>query len=160
MDIFRKNYIDSVDRYNGEDFTISSFAHCSKSEANFNPEMIQIAAKTGVEEWIVNLPWYYETKNHIFVHGWLPEYFREASDREWDEASWSNTQHEINCMLKPYEKTLVFGHWSTSLLRGESIFNGDYSTWFNDRLKLVGLDNTTAAHHEIQMYVIEDEPIA
>ena len=68
LDIFRRGFLTQTDIYNGEALTISSFAHCSKGQAIFDPENINKAAKI-VEEWITKLPWYYETEHYIFTHG-------------------------------------------------------------------------------------------
>lgn len=78
---------------------------------------------------------YFETKNYIFVHGWIPvkhTYFegesgytyenkhqydqnwREANNVEWEEARWFNGINEAyNGIIVP-DKTVVCGHWHCS----------------------------------------------
>lgn len=79
---------------------------------------------------------YFETKNYIFVHGWIPcekftkldkpwyqqgrklEYdpdWRNCNDVEWEAARWINGINAgyINKVLEP-SKTIVCGHWHCS----------------------------------------------
>lgn len=79
---------------------------------------------------------YFETKNYIFVHGWIPcekftkldkpwyqqgrklEYdpdWRNCNDVEWEAARWINGINAgfINKVLEP-GKTIVCGHWHCS----------------------------------------------
>lgn len=79
---------------------------------------------------------YYETKNYIFVHGWIPlglEYiedeesvfyrhsftsrmkynkdWRNASDFEWHECRWCNGMEKAKEGFIEPNKTIVCGHW-------------------------------------------------
>lgn len=70
---------------------------------------------------------YFETDNHIFVHGWIPCIFteslnkakylddwRNSSELSWDRARWVNgIQYSIDGCLEP-NKTIVCGHWHAS----------------------------------------------
>ena len=79
---------------------------------------------------------YFETKNYIFVHGWIPcekwehpdkpwyqqnrkfEYdpdWRNCNDIEWDGARWINgiTAGYLDKIIEP-GKTIVCGHWHCS----------------------------------------------
>lgn len=169
LDVFRRGYLTQTDIYNGEAQTISSFAHCSKSEAIFDHEMVQKAARTGVEEWIHNMPWYYETKNYIFVHGFLPAYDEEwgdwsaYNDEDWHDASWTNTIEDISSFKQSYplgwKKTIVFGHWTSADFY--SYFDRKYDyyghIYRNDQLRIIACDCTTALTHNIEVLVVEDE---
>ena len=70
---------------------------------------------------------YFETKNYIFVHGWIPCEFtptlhkakynpnwREADQYEWDDSRWTNgIKASIDDCIEP-GKTIVCGHWYSS----------------------------------------------
>lgn len=169
LDIFRRGYLTQVDIYNGEAQTISSFAHCSKTEAICDREMTQKAARTGVEEWIHGLPWYYETKNYIFVHGFLPAYDEEwgnwsaYNDEDWHDASWAYTIEDIGWFRRSYpngwKKTIVFGHWTSADFYSYFENKHDYygHAYRNDQLRIIACDCTTALTHNIEVVVVEDE---
>lgn len=79
---------------------------------------------------------YFETKNYIFVHSWIPtsveykgtmnpwyledkkltwmEDWRNANDVEWEEAMWGNPFKRWEEGLNKTGKTIVFGHWHCS----------------------------------------------
>ena len=77
---------------------------------------------------------YFETKNYIFVHSWIPleifytgdelfpikdrtdwkEKWRDASQYEWNEAMWVNPFDTAQDGLNKTGKTIVFGHWHCS----------------------------------------------
>ena len=171
LDVFRRGYLTQTDIYNGEASTISSFAHCSKSQAICDGEYIRIASKSGVEEWIMGLPWFYETKNYIFVHGFLPfpkkdwGNWDKYCDEDWHEASWTNTLEEIQWFEKAYpngwNKHIVVGHWTSAEFY--SYFDRKYDNYgkvyTNPKLKFTCCDCTTAYSHNVDVFVIEDEPI-
>ena len=80
---------------------------------------------------------YFETKNYIFVHSWIPmnidrdkrvdkpwyqngkrfswrEDWRDASTADWDEAMWGNPFYRAQDGLNKTGKTIIFGHWHCS----------------------------------------------
>ena len=68
---------------------------------------------------------YYEGKNYIFVHGWIPvacdggeiyydPKWREADHSRWNEARWENGMAMANLGLLEPNKTIVCGHWHAS----------------------------------------------
>lgn len=79
---------------------------------------------------------YFETKNYIFVHSWIPmevtydkaskpwhqngkrfahkEDWRNATASEWEEAMWGNPFYRAQDGLNQTGKTIVFGHWHCS----------------------------------------------
>lgn len=164
LDIFRKGYLSYTDICNGEHKTISSFAHCPESQARFDPEAIEIARKTGVNEWIEALPWFYETKNWIFTHGWLPSTYPEisldkTSDYDWNKATWAHTLNEYEkfklCYPNGIGKNLAVGHWSASdfwALDGIKSFN----TYKDLNHKVYFCDNTTILSHKVDILIIEE----
>lgn len=62
---------------------------------------------------------YFETKNYVFVHGWLPakgESFEgriDATDQHWEKARWVKWTNEYNGEPPLGDKTLVCGHMPT-----------------------------------------------
>jgi len=88
---------------------------------------------------------YFETKNYIFVHSWIPckyeviqkdveklgnfaymsptrqykEDWRCATPYEWDEARWENPFKLANQDLNKTGKIIIFGHWHTSCFHSE-----------------------------------------
>ena len=86
---------------------------------------------------------YFETKNYIFVHSWIPthieyegttkpwyqqdkrhtymEDWRDGNDIEWEDAMWGNPFYKWQDGLNQTGKTIVFGHWHCST--GHSLFS-------------------------------------
>lgn len=115
---------------------------------------------------------YFETKNHIFVHSWIPvdnengvlyrfkEDWREASDDEWDNSRWGNPYDMAAKGLLP-DKTVVFGHWHCSTgwaeAEGRSEFGEDakFDPYYGDGF--ISIDACTAYSGKVNVVVIEDE---
>ena len=123
---------------------------------------------------------YFETKNYIFVHSFiplkcnddLPVYYtrnrkfeidpnwRNAHYSAWEQARWGNPYDLAEQGLLP-DKTLVFGHWHTSYPRhkyeGQHEFEAgsDFSIYYGNGY--IGIDGCTAHTGKINVLVIEDE---
>lgn len=123
---------------------------------------------------------YFETKNYIFVHSWIPvinkdglpahytrnrkfEFnpdWRNASQEEWDEATWGNPFDMVERGLLP-EKTVVFGHWHCSTgwakSEGRSEFGDDakFDPYYGDGF--IGIDACTAHSGKCNVIVIEED---
>lgn len=122
---------------------------------------------------------YYETKNYIFVHCWiplinednLPKYYvkdrkfrfnpnwRNATQKEWNEAMWGNP-FELAKNFLP-NKTIVFGHWHCSAgwaeKEGRSEFEEDAKFDIFHGNGFIGIDACTARTHKVNCLVIEDD---
>lgn len=121
---------------------------------------------------------YFETKNYIFVHGWIPcnreriygmnQYYyrpdwRQADEEAWNEARWINGM-EAGYLYNVIEdgKTIVCGHWHTSY--GHSHLHKQCSEFgpdamfepFSDK-GILAIDACTAHTGKINCVVIEDE---
>jgi len=131
-------------------------------------------------ELIINSIEYYETKNFIFVHGWIPanaifdnhskkhftynSNWRKVSNKEWNSARWlcGPNLGIIDKVLEP-NKTIVCGHWNCSaahhLIDGTSEFEQDanFNTFKGDGIW--ALDACTAYSNKVNIEVIEDEII-
>lgn len=129
-----------------------------------------------------NLVNYFETKNHIFVHGWIPcdmpgqrfkpwhqkcrlyEYnpnWRNSTAREWDNAKWVNgMDRALEGIIEP-GKTIVCGHWHCSY--GHSVknscseFEADaiWEPFYTDGC--IAIDRCTAHTKEVNVLILEDE---
>lgn len=80
-----------------------------------------------LQTYLSNLQWYYEAKNYVFVHGWLPLKYKKDSyslevetnlkiveDREWKNAIWNNGMSHWERGWRFPNKTVVCGHYHTS----------------------------------------------
>jgi hypothetical protein len=123
---------------------------------------------------------YFETKNYIFVHSWvpliskdgLPAYYsrnrkfefrddwRKASAQEWSDAMWGNPFELAEQGLLP-DKTVVFGHWHCSTgwakAEGRSEFGEDatFEPYHGDGF--ISIDACTAHSGKVNVLVLEDE---
>ena len=117
---------------------------------------------------------YYETENHIFVHGWIPymrEYrgswnygpdWREAGWEDWRMARWTNGMDAARSYEG--EKTILCGHWHCSY--GHAVYehkgsefgpDADFSPYFAPGV--IALDACTAYSGRVNVLVLEDEPL-
>lgn len=119
---------------------------------------------------------YYETKNAVFVHGWVPcevvypykldENWREG---DWKGARWINGMEAWSKGIRVPDKTVLCGHWHASW--GHSHLHGDGAEFPNNYMGLkahfspfiddniVALDACTALSHKVNCYVFEDKPL-
>ncbi len=122
---------------------------------------------------------YYETKNYVFVHGWIPcramktasftQYapnpdWRYANEEEWSRARWINGMDAAYQGVTVYGKTVVCGHWHCSYGhsryhgRGEEIgANSDFSPYYDNGI--IAIDACTVYSRRINCLVIEDDPL-
>ena len=111
---------------------------------------------------------YFETKNYIFVHSWIPtryvgydENWRDAKQNRWYDAMWENPFDSVACGLNQTGKTIVFGHYHTSYQRAvcenkpEWGKDADFSIYYGDGY--IGLDGCTAYSGQVNVLVVEDE---
>lgn len=129
---------------------------------------------------------YYETKNHIFVHSFVPlkslddmpkyytrgkvyekmENWREAHHSDWEAARWGNPFQLAKDGFLP-DKCLVFGHWHTSWPRHHWAWSdeaepewgkgADFSPYYGKGF--IGIDACTAYSGKVNVLVLEDELI-
>ena len=118
---------------------------------------------------------YVETKNHIFVHSFvplknldgLPGYYirnrrfeidpdwRHAHASAWEESRWGNPFQLAKDGFLP-NKVICFGHWSTYDQRpkgyeGDDLFDPIYGDGY------IGIDGTTALSGHVNVLVLEDD---
>lgn len=127
---------------------------------------------------------YFETKNYIFVHSWIPtnkkeqrhpadkwipltvdeymEDWRNANDVEWEEAMWGNPFKKYFEGLNQTGKIIIFGHWHCSaghkmLGHCKDEFDGDdfWEPCYADGI--IGIDRCVAYTGKVNVLVLEDE---
>lgn len=124
---------------------------------------------------------YFETKNYIFVHGWIPCYtddmpswyrrnrhytsnpdWRNADAQEWKDARWFNGMElaELHNIIER-DKQIVCGHWHTSYGHSEFEDKGseygkdaDHSPYYGENI--IAIDACTARSNIVNCIVIED----
>ena len=121
---------------------------------------------------------YFETKNYIFVHGWIPcniekvygyrfyqfrPDWRNATEKEWDAARWINGM-DAACYYNCIEdgKTIVCGHWHSSF--GHSKIHKICTEFGEDAVfepfidnGIIAIDACTIHSGKVNCIVIEDE---
>ncbi len=126
------------DYYNGTLGTVCQFTGYEFIDCVYNPEMVcEDFKQNGILEWIASKEWvnYAEMGKYIFVHSWIPVNildgtdiydckasteikmrpdWREATDQEWEEASWGCPWLMAQKGLVPRGSTIVCGHWTSA----------------------------------------------
>lgn len=111
---------------------------------------------------------FYETKNYVFVHGWIPSLklypdWRKAPTSAWEKARWENPFKAAKNNGNKTGKILVHGHWTNSeywaIKENRSKYEDDakFDIVYHDNC--IGLDACTALTHKVNVLVIEDEPL-
>lgn len=124
---------------------------------------------------------YFETKNYIFLHSFLPlinkdglsAYYtkdrdfefdpdwRNASKQDWLDSRWGNPFALAAQGLNQTGKTIVFGHWATehkwAEVEGRKEFdaNAKFDIYYGDGI--IGIDACTAYSKKCNVLVLEDE---
>ena len=168
------------DAHNGTYQTIMDIAKADPYNYGYFPDAAEYALKKTkpFRDSLVN---YFETKNYIFVHSWIPviskdgrpahhlydrsfEFdpnWRDANQKEWDSARWGNPFAMAARGLNQTGKTIVFGHWHCSAGWAEdesrSEFGPDAKFEIYFGKDFIGLDTCTAHTKKINVLVLEDE---
>lgn len=176
LDCINRGYPLSHDIHNG---TAQTIADLSPKAKDF--KVVCAVAYDKIKDFIDGMVDYFETKNYIFVHSWvplinkdgLPAYYtrdrefefnpgwREASTKDFEDARWGNPFALAESGLNQTGKTIVFGHWATEHKWAEVEGRQD----FDDKAKFdpyygdgyIGIDGTTAYSGKVNVLVIEDE---
>ena len=103
---------------------------------------------------------YYETQNHVFVHGWLPEHGKTPQERQkagseaWAKARWVRWDRCYDGQRPLTDKTLICGHVPTFLFNAQDpeqelggIFYGN---------GIIAIDAGTADTKKINVLVLEE----
>lgn len=172
QDLCDTGYPGSHDFQNGTYATVCEFGGAALGRSF---EECCIITDHRTKDFLYSMVNYFETKNYIFVHSFvplknldgLPMYYtrnrkfeidpdwRHAHASAWEEARWGNPFELAEQGFLP-DKTLVFGHWGTyeqrpEIYEGEDFFDPIYGDGY------IGIDGTTAASGQVNVLVLEDE---
>ena len=185
----RRGYFKDYDLYNGTYFTVQEFLNYYYPGADGGSKApsysIDWFRNIGVLRWIFGPEWvhYYELDEYVFVHSWVPlqnptrlsigglspdlDYpslmkdpdWRQASDEEWEDATWGCPWALYLNGLAPDNKTLVCGHWSTRDFRVhiDHTPKADSSFDLYTNRGLVALDACTARTGFCNVFVFEKD---
>ena len=175
VDLCCRKYPYSYDKSNGTLETVYQLGLVDDYEQMFN------IAMNRARPFLNSMVNYFETRNYIFVHSWIPlinkdnlpahytqnrefEFnpnWRNASQKEWDDAMWGNP---FDCVAKGLNKTgkaIVFGHWHCSTgwanAEGRSEFGEDakFDPYYGDGF--ISIDACTAYSGKCNVIIIDDE---
>ena len=173
-DLCGREFPYSYDKSNGTWHTVWCLDPTAISEINYDVVLNR------VRPFFNSMVNYFETKNYIFVHSWVPVInkdglpahytrgrsfgfnpdWRNASQKEWEDARWGNPYDMAARGLLP-DKTVVFGHWhcSTGWAEAEnrSEFGEDakFDPYYGDGF--ISIDACTAYSGKCNVVVLEDE---
>ena len=167
---------------NGTVHTVRDLTGSTLTKMGMYPEMtVSKMKQTGFFRTILPaMRNYYETKNYIFVHGWIPSdasgfggqglwFNYKVNWREDDPIGWAYARW-YNGMLAAHQgdvepgKTIVCGHWHASY--GHSHFeekgsefgaDADFSPYYADGI--IALDACTIHSKKVNCIVIEDDEL-
>jgi len=137
-----------------------------------------------IEPFLREMVDYYETKNYVFTHAWIPviigetprknKYYiprkryepdpewRTADPEAWNQARWMNPFEMAERGLQP-DKTIVCGHWHCSTGwaktegRSETGEDARFDPFYGDGF--IAIDACTALSGRVNVLVIEDDPL-
>lgn len=168
--LISRNKSDISDLFNGTSQTIVDlYPEWLVSEFNLS----KIAKVTRLQEVLDMCIDYYETKNYIFVHSWIPvldniEYdknWRNASKGRWEQSRWRNPLIMTNKELFEPNKKIVFGHWHCSAFwhrfnpseYEEFGIKANFEPFITDNY--IAMDTCSIKSHKVNVLVIEDEEL-
>jgi serine/threonine protein phosphatase 1 len=183
-ELLNRGYGEGYDLQNGTTQTVVDLADISNNKNASGSKECCEAVKELITPFLNKMLYYFETKNYIFVHSWIPcsiiydtenaehwyqygktydylEDWRTANEFKWSEARWPNPFKMANRGLNKTGKTIVFGHWHTSWPRcvyeGKPEFKegADFSPYYGEGT--IGLDACTAHTGTVNVVVLEDE---
>ncbi len=167
--MIERGYPDEADYYNG---TVRTVVDLFGDKLPTLDELYEKPIYKDVIDKMVN---YYETKNHIFTHGFIPvkydikenvytpiDNWRNAKEFEWVDARWNNGMKIGEGNFKDIEnntKKYVVGHVHASY--GHQAFEGgsfdDYSIFYGK--KVIGIDACTIISKRVNILVLTEEEI-
>lgn len=178
--MWSRGYAASYDHSNGTLKTFNSILYAN-SGALDDKDKFEIV-KEALEPIFNRMVDYFETKNYVFVHGWIPmkydinKKFAEYGeptlfDENWREGDWSSARW-FNGIKKAWDgiivpdKTVVCGHWHCSyghMLKSIKTDNWisefeDDAIWEPYKAKgIIAIDRCTAHTGKVNVVVLEDE---
>ena len=190
-DIMLEKYLDGTTInpwnyvHNGTNETLGDFLHCTLpfetycSFRDLQPTIGEFgkwigSARNEINKefphllpWLQNLPYYYETKNYIFVHGaidtevedWHKPHCLMYDYKDWEALTWDDGSF-FGKDIKNTNKTVVIGHFGTDDLREKyGLPNGEklYDILKREDGRIIAIDTCTALTKRVNVLVLEDE---
>ena len=176
LDCIDRQYWYTYDRTNG---TFQTILDLAPNAISFETACTTVYERT--KDFMGKLVDYFETENYIFVHSWIPliieddypkyytrdrEYhfnsdWRNATEKEWEQARWGNPFEIAEQGLNQTGKTIVFGHWHSSTgwakAEGRTEFgeNAKFEPFYGD--SFISIDACTAHSKKCNVIVLEDD---
>ena len=178
-----QGYCRSHDFSNG---TFDTVCELGDAGAMRNFEECCIVAESRTKRFFAGMVNYFETKNYIFVHGWIPltvkgrlplyytknrifEYkpdWRFAHNSEWEQARWLNGMDMARDGFIEPGKTIVCGHWHCSY--GHMLDSIKTDCWISEFGEdaiwtpyysdgVIAIDACTAHTGKVNVLVLEDD---
>ncbi|MBN6205056.1 serine/threonine protein phosphatase [Ralstonia pickettii] len=97
-------------------------------------------------DFLSNLPYYFETENHLFVHAGIDPSLDDWKDTPDYDKTW--IRHEFLEFDHPHNLTIVHGHSPTQYIRGKK----DNSVYFGN--KKIGIDGACAYGGRLNCLII------
>ena len=175
----RESYRMSYHRSNRTIDTVCQLTDTFETDIYDDPKAVgdKFSASPYIQSIIPAMRDYFETEHYIFVHGWIPnrcidlgqgnklyefpENWREASDKDWADARWTNGMEAAHYGVIEKGKTIVCGHWHCSF--GHCYYEGDggefnstanFSPYYTEGI--IALDACTPVSRKVNCIVIED----
>ena len=178
-----QGYWRSHDMSNG---TFDTICELGGADEGRNFEECCVITDGRVKNFFTSMANYFETKNYIFVHGWIPltvkdklplyytknrifEYnpdWRYAHASEWEQARWLNGMDMArNGFVEP-GKTIICGHWHCSY--GHMLDSIKTDCWISEFDEdavwtpyyndgVIAIDTCTAHTGKVNVLVLDDE---
>lgn len=154
----------------------------SKQVVHYWDKVKEIVESSEITQWIKSKKWvnYFETSNYIFVHSWIPvqeelkfnrviveigprEDWRNATQFEWNDATWGCPYKKAKLGWNVTNKTIVCGHWRTSaffkFFRHEKRDEYDCPIFKSKKYKLIGLDACTIKSDKVNVLVLNEDEL-
>lgn len=173
--------LDMIDRGYALSHDISNGTWNTAEQLGYNPIYADVDLNKVESLFNIIIPQmkdYFETKNYIFVHAWIPiickdnlpayytrnrkfEYDPNWRVGNWKDARWGNPFELFKQGLNQTEKTIVFGHWHTSagyhMFQGIEEF-GPYAIFEPFKKdNIIGIDACTAYSGKVNILELEDD---
>ena len=182
-EMLARGYGEKHDISNGTVWSVCQIADAIGAKTKSTYEVCK-AVEDFIKPFLNKFVNYFETKNYIFLHSFLPckvhfdgedeskpwytrnkayEYmpdWREANEAEWEEARWGNPFKMAEAGLNQTSKIIVFGHFHTSWPRatyeGKLEFGegADFNAYYGK--DYIALDACTAVSNTCNVIVLED----
>ena len=188
IDLLAKKLPDRYDHSNGTVRTLNDITNWDYLDWN---DLVKDKRLDEIKNWFLSDEWidYYETKNYIFTHAFIPlkinpnsfyqhmymveteylsykENWRESTPEEFQNATWGCPWKLAKAGLNKTGKMIVCGHWHTAdffnnlkNLKVKYDVHEDNPLFISKIYKLIGLDACTARTQKINILVLNEDEL-